>query len=179
MNIEKLLADKLSLRQIKKAAEWVCEYHGNFDRLMDMARSADRRTSVNALWVIAHLPDSESERVASVRDMLTDMLISETDAARKRLFLKILREQDYNECIRTDFLDYCMSKINSECEPYAVRCFSMYAAFRMCRHYPELVAELEQHLDMMQYQELSPGLKSALRRTRKDIARLYRLRKRP
>ncbi len=73
--------------------------------------------------------------------------------------------------IRTDFLDYCMSKINSECESYAVRCFCIYTAYKMCRHFSELVSELEDHLDMMRYQTLSPGLKSALRKTKANITK--------
>ena len=63
---------------------------------------------------------------------------------------------------------------HSDCEPYAVRCFSMYTAFKMCRHFPELIAELEQHLDMMRFQTLSPGLASALRQTKAKISRIER-----
>lgn len=39
-------------------------------------------------------------------------------------------------------------------------------------HFPELIAELEAHLNMMEYQALSPGLKSALCQTRTKINRL-------
>ena len=42
----------------------------------------------------------------------------------------------------------------------------------MCRHFPELLAELQEHLDMMQYQVLSPGLRSALHQTKYNIAKL-------
>ena len=48
----------------------------------------------------------------------------------------------------------------------------IYAAYRICQHFPELIAELEEHLDMMQCQTLSPGLKSALRQTKTKIAKL-------
>lgn len=101
------------------------------------------------------------------------MLLVETDTGKKRMLLQLLRNQEYEaDDIRTDFLDYCMSKINSECEPFAIRCFSIYTAYKMCRYFPELLAELEEHLDMMQYQPLSPGLKSALRQTKSKIERL-------
>lgn len=111
------------------------------------------------LWVMTHLPETDKEWVMSLRDAMIDMLLTETDVAKKRLLLQILREQEYGIAdIRTDLLDYCLSKINSECEPYAVRCFSLYLAFKMCRHYPELIAELEERLDMMALQPLSSGL---------------------
>ena len=61
---------------------------------------------------------------------------------------------------------------NSECESYAVRGYCIYAAYKMSRHFPELLSELEEHLDMMQYRPLSPGLKSALRQTKSKISKL-------
>ncbi|MDE6498582.1 MAG: hypothetical protein K2L21_07980, partial [Muribaculaceae bacterium] len=82
----------------------------------------------------------------------------------------LLREQEYDpECLPTELLDYCLSKINAECEPYAVRCFSIYTAFKICRHYPELLAELSSYLDLLSTQALSPGLQCALRHTRRHI----------
>lgn len=130
-------------------------------------------TSVNAIWAMTHLPETNAEWLSSLRNEMIDMLLVETDTGKKRMLLQLLRNQEYEaDDIRTDFLDYCMSKINSECEPFAIRCFSIYAAYKMCRHFPELLAELEEHLDMMQYQPLSPGLKSALRQTKSKIKRL-------
>lgn len=173
MNIEDLLSKRIYMPGIKNLVSWACESDENIFRLWRLVRSNDRMTSVNALWTMTHLPETNAECLASLRNGMIDMLLAETDTAKKRMLLKILREQDYdpNE-IRTDFLDYCMSKINSECEPYAIRCFSIYAAYKMCRHFPELIAELEEHLDMMQYQNLSPGLMSALRQTKLKISKL-------
>lgn len=145
------------------------------NQLLYVAHSDCRTAKNNALWILNHLPESESDWIKSHRDELTDMLLAEDDVAAKRMLLGILKKLDYQpDEIRTDFLDFCMSKINSEHEPYAVRCFSIYCAFKMCRHYPELISELEEHLEMMTYQTLSPGLKSALRQTRKHIATLRR-----
>lgn len=173
MNIEDLLSKRIYMPGIKNLVSWACESDENIFRLWHLVRSDDRMTSVNALWTMTHLPETTAECLASLRNKMIDMLLTETDTAKKRMLLKILREQDYNPNeIRTDFLDYCMSKINSECEPYAIRCFSIYAAYKMCRHFPELIAELEEHLDMMQYQNLSPGLMSALRQTKSGISKL-------
>ena len=128
---------------------------------------------MNAIWAMTHLPETDAEWLLSLRDEMIDILLTETDTGKKRMLLQLLREQEYDaDDIRTDFLDYCMSKINSECERYAVRCFSIYTAYKMCRLFPELLAELEEHLDMMRYQTLSPGLKSALRQTKSKISKL-------
>ena len=173
MNIGELLSQKINLPQIKSVVSWASGSGDNLNMLWGFARSDDRRTSVNALWVMTHLPETDAEWLLSLGDEMIDILLTETDTGKKRMLLQLLREQEYAaDDIRTDFLDYCLSKINSEYEPYAVRCFSIYAAYKMCRHFPELLAELEEHLDMMQYQPLSPGLKSALRQTKTKIAKL-------
>lgn len=173
MNVEELLSERISLPQIKSVASWASGNADNLSRLWDSVRSGNRRRSMNALWTITHLPVYDSEWIVSLRDRMIDMLLTEKDTGKKRVLLKILREQEYDaDNIRTDFLDFCMSKINSECEPYAVRCYCMYAAFNMCRHYRELLSELDEHLDMMSSQPLSPGMKSALRQTKTKIRRI-------
>lgn len=159
--------------EVRRTALWAAADESNRARLWELVHSSDRRTAVNALWVMTHLPESEGAWLASLQDAMIDMVLAETDTAKRRLLLHLLREQEYDpENLRTDFVDFCLSKINSEHEPYAIRCFSIYAAFRMCRHYPELLGELSEHLDMMSMQPLSPGLKSALRQTRKKISAL-------
>ncbi len=161
------------MQEVRRTALWAAADESNRTRLWELAHSSDRRTSVNALWVMTHLPESEGAWLASLQDAMIDMVLAETDTAKRRLLFHLLREQEYDpENLRTDFVDFCLSKINSEHEPYAIRCFSIYAAFRMCRHYPELLGELSEHLDMMSMQPLSPGLKSALRQTRKRISAL-------
>lgn len=172
---EVLLSRKINMPDIRKLATWAARSAENMDRLWALSHSDDRRTGLNALWVMTHLPASASSWLDSLKDRLTDSLLSETDTTKKRMLQQLLREREYDAgSIRTDFLDFCFSKINSECEPYAVRCFCIYCAFKMCRHYPELTQELESHLDMLSLQALSPGLKSALRQTREKIARIER-----
>ena len=173
MNIRELLSKRIYMPEIRTVVSWATGSHDNIVMLWSLARSEDRMTSVNALWLMTHLPETDAQCLVSLRNEMIDMLLAETDTGKKRMLLQLLREQEYAaDDIRTDFLDYCMSKINSECEPYAIRCFSIYAAYNMCRHFPELIAELEEHLDMMQYQPLSPGLKSALCQTKSKISKL-------
>lgn len=173
MNIETLLSGKINMPQIKNVVSWSCGSQENLCQLWEMANSDDRRTSANALWAMTHLPDYNHEWILSLRDDMIDMLLAETDTGKKRMLLHLLKEQEYEaEQIRTDFLDYCLAKINSEQEPYAIRGYSIHASFKMCRHYPELIAELAEHLDMLSHQPLSPALKSALQQTKKRISKL-------
>ena len=124
---------------------------------------------------MTHLPESDREWLESLQNELVDMLVAEEDGSKKRLLLQLLRNQTFKPyAIRSDLIDFCFSKINSESEPYAVRCFSMYLAFNLCRDYPELISELEVYLDLLESQSLSAGLRSGLRQTRVKIARIRR-----
>ena len=173
MELESLFSKKIGMSDVNGVVAWSSIDPGARDLLWQLARSKYRRVSVNALWVMTHLPESDRAWLTSLQNELIDMLLSEKNTSKKRMLLQLLREQDFDpDEMRTDLLDYCFSRINSECESYAVRCFSIYVAFRMCRHYPELISELEQHLDLMSKQPLSPGLKSALRQTRARISKL-------
>ena len=176
MTMERVLSGRINLPEIRQAAVWASCSPANRSTLWALARQGDRQTSLNALWAMAHLPEADAEWLMSVRDEMIDMLLSETDTSKKRILLKLLREQEYHaEDIRTDFLDYCLSKINAECETYAVRGYCIYTAYKMCSNFPELTAELETHLELMHSQTLSPGLKSALKQTMNKIMKLKRL----
>lgn len=173
MDIDNLLKGKIGKTEILELITWATGSEDRLNQLWNLCRSENRKASVNALWVITHLPETDGVWVESKRDSMIDILLVESDIAKKRMLLQILRKQVYEAGnIRTDFLDYCLSKINSECEPYAVRCFSLYAAYRMCSRYPELISELESHLSLLECQPLSPGLKSALRQTKTKIKKL-------
>ncbi len=125
MNLEQSLSQKIGLSQIKELVAWASGNETNLSRLWQLASCPDKRTSMNALWVMTHLSDVDQGWLGNLRDELIDMLLPETEVGKKRLLLELLRKQDYAaKEIRTDFLDYCMSKINSECEPYAVRCLA-------------------------------------------------------
>lgn len=172
-NVREMLPLKLQMQDIIRIADWALEAAPDGTVLLDFAKSSDDRTAINALWSLTHLQKCNDSRLQSLQDELIDLLLAETHIAKKRMLLHLLREQSYDSSsVRADFLDFCLSKINSECEPYAIRCFSLYCSFKMCRLYPELLSELESHLDLLTLQPLSPGMSSALRTTRKRIASL-------
>lgn len=164
--LESSLSQRMGMPDIKAMAAWALQDAGNRDMLWRLVRSDDRRTSVNALWIISHLKTKESEWLQSLQNDIVDMLLVESDTSKKRIMLQLLREQDFEpDDVRTDLIDFCFSKINSECEPYAVRAFCIYVAFKLCRNYPELLNELKEYLLMMSVRQLPPGLRCASRKT--------------
>lgn len=170
--VSELLCRIIGKREISLIVSWAMADVRNLENIYRLSESADERQSTNALWCMTHLPASASAWLHSKQNTLIDRILAETHPAKKRNILQLLRDQPYNkDSIRADFLDYCLSKINSECEPYAIRCYCLHCAYKMCRFYPELIAELEEHLNILSTQNLSPGLQSALRTTRKNIDR--------
>ena len=137
------------------------------EALFSLACGADERVAYNALWVFTHFRKGDIMWLASKRDVLIDRLIKTSHAGQKRLLLTLLEELPVNmDDIRSDYLDFCLGKINST-EPYAIRALSLKQAFRQCRYFPELMAELRGEMELMEAGELSPGLRSALRIVRR------------
>lgn len=63
MNLQEILEQRINLPQIKKIIAWVSGNRENLCRLWELAHSQDRLTSVNTLWVMTHLTDSDTELV--------------------------------------------------------------------------------------------------------------------
>lgn len=130
------------------------------------------RIGYNALWILSHFSDADKIWLYSKRNELIDLLLKETHAGKKRLFLRILSDIPITvEDIRSDYLDFCLGKINST-EPYAIRAWALEQAFQMSKFFPELIEELKGEMAMMEYGELSPGLLSAKKYIEKKISRL-------
>lgn len=164
---------RITRAEIIKAAARASEDYSNINELWKLAQSGDRQTSINALWILTYMCGSEKEWFSSLQNEMIDRLLIETDVSKKRMLLQILRSGEYTvDSLRTDFIDFCLSKINAECEPYAVRAYCIHIAFKMCRFYPELLSELEGRLEMMSFQSLSPGLSSARKATLRAIGRI-------
>ncbi|MCM1035371.1 MAG: hypothetical protein NC038_08285 [Paludibacter sp.] len=169
-DIEQLLSGRIHMADIRAVNRWVTKAQSNKAYLLHLAASNRGEVSKNALWCMTHLKSGNGEWLESLQNELTDILLTEEDVSKQRILLQLLREQTYRQDnIRTDFLDYCFAHINAKNAPYAIRCSCMYCAFKMSRFYPELLAELEKHLDYMEEDPLSPGLACALRTTRRNI----------
>ncbi len=160
-----LLRNRLKTTDLHRVAILASENHVIRNALLTLAQSEEKRVSSNALWCMTHLRKTERCWLQSLQSELIDMVLVATEISNRRMLLQLLREQEYDaDSIRVDFLDFCLSKINSECEPYAIRCFSLYLAYKMCRFYPELLVELGERMELLSQQELSPGLKCAYRK---------------
>lgn len=121
----------------------------------------DNRVSYNALWVFTHLPDNVIAWLETRRDELIDRLLDCAHSGKCRLILSLLdRMPVTDQNVRSDFIDYCFSRINST-EPSGIRALCIRHAYAICRVYPDLLNELTLQFQLMEQFPLSPALISA------------------
>ena len=151
------------------------EHNDNLkEELYQLTLDADRRVSTNALWVFTHFSAADNEWLYAKHNQLIDRCLKEKDATKLRLMLNLLQRQHYTEeDIRTNFIDFCLMKLTDPKSPYAIRSQCIKLAYEQMKHWPELLNELRQTLEMISCEPLSPGLRSAWRLVmKKSVASL-------
>uniref|UniRef100_UPI0030775A76 hypothetical protein n=1 Tax=Prevotella sp. TaxID=59823 RepID=UPI0030775A76 len=167
-----LLTHRLSQSEIMQlCASTQGEHNDNLkEELYQLTLDADRRVATNALWVFTHFSAVDNEWLYAKHDQLIDRCLKEKDTTKLRLMLNLLLRQPYTEeAIRTDFIDFCLTRLADTKSPYAVRAQCIKLAYVQMRYWPELLNELCQTLEMISCEHLSPGLRSAWRQVMKRI----------
>ena len=140
------------------------------EQLYKLTLDSDRRVATNALWVFTHFAAVDMEWLYAKHDQLINRCLNEKDATKLRLMLNLLLRQPYTEeDIRTDFIDFCLTRLADTKSPYAVRAQCIKLAYEQMRYWPELLNELRQTLEMISCEPLSPGLRSAWRQVMKKL----------
>ena len=147
--------------------------HGNNCKkahLYQLIFDEDERVATNALWVFTHFDLQNNEWLYSKHDDLIDRVLVEKNETKRRLILSLLLRQPFEEeSLRSDFIDFCITKITACSQPYAIRCYCMKLAYEQMKYYPELLTELKAAIDMLEQEPLSPGLISAKKQVMKKI----------
>lgn len=164
--MKSLLSHRLSMDGINDICLLVQgeQNHSLKEQLYQLTLDSDRRVATNALWVFTHFSLADNEWLYAKHDQLIDRCLKEEDATKLRLMLNLLLRQPYTEeAIRTDFIDFCLTRLADTKSPYAVRAQCIKLAYVQMRYWPELLNELRQTLEMISCEPLSPGLRSAWR----------------
>lgn len=155
--LKEFLSRRLNRREIERIV-----VTAELEELYQLIFNDKVRVACNALWVMTHLSREHDSWIAMKRTSLIDMLLSESHTGKKRMLLALLnRLKTEKGEIRTDYLDYCFSKINST-EPYGIRALALKQAYAQALHYPQLISEFRLEIEGLRSEPLSPGLKSAL-----------------
>ena len=167
-----LLTQRLSQSEIKQLCALNHGARNNHlkEGLYQLTLDDDRRVAVNALWTFTHFAADDNVWLFAKHDQLIDRCLKEKDATKLRLMLNLLLRQPFDEeAIRTDFIDFCLTRLADPKSPYAVRAQCIKLAYEQMRYWPELLNELRQTLEMISCEPLSPGLRSAWRQVMKKL----------
>lgn len=167
-----LLTHRLSQSEIMQlCALTQGEHNDNLkEELYQLTLDANRRVAINALWTFTHFAADDNVWLFAKHDQLIERVITEQDVTKLRLILTLLLRQPFDEeAIRTDFIDFCLTRLADPKLPYAVRALCIKLAYEQMHHWPELLNELRQTLEMISCEPLSPGLRSAWRQVIKKI----------
>ena len=167
-----LLTHRLSQSEIKQLCALTHGARNNHlkEGLYQLTLDDDRRVAVNALWTFTHFTADDNVWLFAKHDQLIERCLNEKDATKLRLMLNLLLSQPYTEeDIRTDFIDFCLARLTDTRAPYAIRAQCIKLAYEQMRHWPELLDELLQTLNMISCEPLSPGLRSAWKQVMKKI----------
>lgn len=163
-SLTEILSLRLNQRDIRRLVKTA-----DMEKVYALAFSEIDRIAYNALWVMTHLPSDYDEWLATKRTALIDLLLSEGHTGKKRTILNLLNRLPTAESdIRTDYLDFCFSRINSQ-EPYAIRSYAIKQAYAQAQHFPELIRELRSELSLMSSEPLPPGLRATLRQINRKL----------
>ncbi len=135
------------------------------DELFHLVFDPDKRTSDNAAWAMTHLPKTADAWLTERQDLLIDEAMHTASTTKRRLVLNLLERTTFApDHIRTEFLDFCFNLMLSD-EPVGVKTLAIKLTYAQSVHYPELLAEFNTALQMME-PEILPA---ALRQIRKKM----------
>ena len=165
-----LLAHRLSQSEIKQLCALTQGEHNNHlkEELYQLTLDANRRVAINALWTFTHFAADDNVWLFAKHDQLIDRCLNEKDTTKLRLIPTLLLRQPFDEeAIRTDFIDFCLARITDARAPYAIRAQCIKLTYEQMCHWPELLDELRQTLEMISCEPLSSGLRSAWKQVMK------------
>lgn len=119
----------------------------------------------NALSAVTKATDAELAQLNPMADELIDMAIKCNNPSVRRALFGIIQRLDMKkDCVRTDFLDHCLTRMMDVDEVTSVQALCMKLAYKMCSFYPELMEELKRTLEAMEISFYKPAVKSVRRK---------------
>lgn len=141
--------------------------------LFNLALEKDHLLSSRAMWVLAHCSDLDYDRIKPFHVKLVSNLKNENlHNGVIRNTLRLFQKQAIPKIHESFMLDKCFQYIKNPSEAIAVRSFSMNVVFNISKPYPELLHELSIILQHLNITEESAGIRSKVKNTLKDIAKL-------
>lgn len=139
-------------REIKRTGDFL-----GFTR--QYMHSDDERVARNAFWSLTKATDKELSQLQPILNELIELAMTTPSSSVCRLSLNIIERLKMEEDdLRTDFLDFCLEHMADADELPGIQSISMKLAYRMCKFYPELLAEFKATLESMEPEFFKPAV---------------------
>ncbi len=140
---------------LKRSGDFVA-----FVAFVALLHDGDAHVARNAAWVLTKATDRELSQLLPALDELIDIALSTSNDSLRRLTLNlIVRLPLTKECLRTDFLDFCLDQMVRLSTPPGIQALCMKIANRLCSFYPELNNELMRTVSSLDLSFYQPALK--------------------
>lgn len=134
------------------------DFIGFYRRFM---HDEDDQVARNALWGLTKAGKEEMRQLQPLRESLIDLAMETGNSSVRRLALNLVERLDMGEDdVRSDFLDFCLEHAVDLQEFPGIQSLCLKLAFRMCRFFPELMAELHRIVESMDMNYYSPAVRS-------------------
>lgn len=121
--------------------------------------SDDEKVARNAFWSLTKATDKEISQLQPIFNEFIDLALTTPSSSVRRLSLNIIERLEMKEDdLRTDFLDFCLEHMADADELPGIQSISMKLAYRMCKFYPELLAEFKATLESMEPDFFKPAV---------------------
>lgn len=138
--------------------------------LIKLCMSSDEQLSSRAVWVFWHCYELDKSILKKYQDVLILNLknINLHDGV-KRNTLRLFQKNKIPQIHEAFMLDMCYSYIKNITEAIAVRAFAITVIYNISLPYPELLSELKATLQLINHPNETPGIKSRIINTIKNI----------
>jgi len=148
-------------REVKQTGDFLGFTH-------QFMHSDDERVARNAFWILTKATDQELSQLQPILNDLMELALNTTSSSVRRLSLNIIERLKMEEDdLRTDFLDFCLEHMADADELPGIQSISMKLAYRMCKFYPELLAEFKATLESMEPEFFKPAVNCVRNRIQK------------
>jgi hypothetical protein len=173
MNIREAILAEHSKAQSLRIATYIGADKARFAELMKCVLQGEYRVAQRGSWVVSNVAQTHP---ALIRPYLQRMIDSLTEPgyheAVKRNIVKVLADIDIPEKYRAQVFDVCITLLQSLEEPIAVKAYAITALQQVCRHHPELKAEVVPLITHLRMMSDAPAILSRAAKTLKYLEKL-------
>lgn len=139
-----------------------------FEEAVAMALSDKHPEAWRAAWLLNHCMSENDPRIRQHINTMLDVIGSKKDGHQREL-LRILVQMKADEDIEGEIFDVCMTIWESIHKIPSVRALAFGVLYKMAHKHPELKNELDFLTENHYIETLSPGIKGAILRMKKEL----------